>query len=336
MLNNTEDLKRLKAFPRVNIGQWPTPMEALELSSDQRIWIKRDDLCGHGRGGAKARKISHLVGHMLDESYDELITVAGNVTNVIYDILPVLDAHGLGHHLFIINEPYASAQARDEIFAGVREHVTLLGDSNPRVAWRTCHQYARSRARSRRPLLVLPGLSHPSAIAGNASGIIELVEQCMATGRAVPDTLYITVATASTIAGFLIAAHALHKSGAPLIHIRGAQIYEGDATLWAKALMRWTERSLKLKERVPTSRIHISDAQLQGGFGDYSEELATQCRELATSSGIAVDPIFGGKTWRVMQEELKDNPGSTPLYWHCGFTPEWEELTHRITRGSAR
>ena len=48
------NIEVLQAAPRVDLGQWPTPVEYLERG----IWVKRDDLSGLGRGGAKARKIA--------------------------------------------------------------------------------------------------------------------------------------------------------------------------------------------------------------------------------------------------------------------------------------
>lgn len=329
-LEQTPDLRKLIDFPRIDIGAWPTPIDEVELWEDQRVWIKRDDLCGHGRGGAKARKISHLVGYMLDQGYEELITVAGNVTNVIYDILPVLERHGLEHQLLIIDEPHATPAARAEIFSGVVDDVTLLGESAVWVGAEAIRRHVASRAAGKKSLLVLPGLSHPAAIAGNASGVVELVQQRLAMGEEPPDTIYITVATGSTIAGFLIAAHVLEQAGAPPIAIRGVQIYEGNIRLLTLALMRWTERFLGLEARAPAQRLSISQAQLHGGFGHFPRALGESCHALEERVGIAVDPIFGGKTWHAMEDELRARPRARPLYWHCGFTPEWEELTQRV------
>ena len=67
------NIEVLQAAPRVDLGQWPTPVEYLERG----IWVKRDDLSGLGRGGAKARKIEHVVGHLEACHADELIAVAG-------------------------------------------------------------------------------------------------------------------------------------------------------------------------------------------------------------------------------------------------------------------
>ena len=41
------------------------------------LLIKRDDLSGHVRGGAKTRKLEHLVAWMKEERYEGLVTVAG-------------------------------------------------------------------------------------------------------------------------------------------------------------------------------------------------------------------------------------------------------------------
>jgi hypothetical protein len=47
---------RLLAAPRTMLGSWPTPLERLGGPAAAGLWVKRDDLSGWGRGGAKARK----------------------------------------------------------------------------------------------------------------------------------------------------------------------------------------------------------------------------------------------------------------------------------------
>lgn len=83
----SSDLARIFDFPKVYLGDWPTPISNLPHSESPGILVKRDDLSGHGRGGVKIRKIEQLIGYMLANEYSEFITVVGNVTNLIHDTL---------------------------------------------------------------------------------------------------------------------------------------------------------------------------------------------------------------------------------------------------------
>src|SRR2546426_12250165 len=123
----TSDLGRLLETPKVNLGQWPTPITHLPRPGTPGILIKRDDLSGHGRGGVKTRKIEHLIGYMLAHGYDEFITVVANVTNLVHDIMPVLREFGLQSTVFVVDDPPIQAEARKQVFADLGQDVHLLG-----------------------------------------------------------------------------------------------------------------------------------------------------------------------------------------------------------------
>jgi 1-aminocyclopropane-1-carboxylate deaminase/D-cysteine desulfhydrase-like pyridoxal-dependent ACC family enzyme len=64
--------------------------------------------------------------------------------------------------------------------------------------------------------------------------------------------------------------------------------------------------------------------------------LADSCERIREQTGLSLDPIFGGKTWSVMERHLmEETPGDDDvLYWHCGFTPEWKLLGRTIEQGT--
>lgn len=329
------DPARLRAVPRVELGQWPTLIDAWSDPVVGTLLIKRDDLSGWGRAGAKTRKIEHLVGHLLTNGCDELITVAGNVSNLVFDMLPALDRYGIESTVFIQNDPPTPAAERERIFAGVRGRVRLLGTSHTETLKRAVAAYLRSRARGRRPFLLLPGVSHPSGVIGNACGFLEMVAQRLDASEALPQTVYVSAATGTTLAGFLLAESALRQAGCDPIRVVGVQVYPGALKARTLGLIRWAERFARLSGRVSPQRIEILTSELHGGFGHFPERIAAVCGRVATAGGPRMDPIFGGKTWAAMQHDLRtvtahDRPA---LYWHCGFTPEWRTLGDAVRRG---
>jgi len=97
-------------------------------------------------------------------------------------------------------------------------------------------------------------------------------------------------------------------------------------------LIRWTERFLGLPTLVPTGHIEIRSSDGDLPFAAFTPEVEAACRRVRRDCEFELDPIFGGKTWRAMEQSLvadQDDRGPV-VYWHCGFTPEWQEL------GSAR
>ncbi len=328
------DVDRILGRSRVDLASWPTPVEEVEPG----LWVKRDDLSGWGRGGAKARKIEHVLGYLSERSRTELITVAGNVTNLAFDLLPALDLVGIHSTLFIADDPPAAMAAREEIFHGILDRVTLIGPTRVEAILRAVAAYVRGRAQGRRPFLLLPGGSHPSALVGNACGFIEMVRQFEERGVEPPRTVFITAATGNTIGGFLIGEHALRRVGRRPIRIVGVQVYPGWVRFWTRLMIRWTERFAELRGRVPTARIEIDASALHGGFGNFTDDLAETCDRLSETARLDIDPIFGGKTWNVLERYRAEGRVEGPvLYWHCGYTPEWRDLATRLLprRGAA-
>lgn len=327
-------LTRLVASPHYSLANWPTPLERHELPNGPVVWVKRDDLSGWGRGGAKARKIEHLLGHMLARGYTDLVTVAGNVTNLAFDLIPALERAGIAGHLHIIDDPPVMPSERVRIFRGIAQRVTLLGPSRAEAFQRTWLRWLELRREGRRPLWVLPGISHPAGILGNAAGYLELVEQFREASQALPTTLFITAATGTTVAGFLMAERLRRERGERPIRIVGVQIYEGRTRAATRWLMRWA--ALSTGQRLPlTLPVDVASDSLSGGFGKFAPALTDLCERVQRDTGLLIDPIFGGKTWASMEREIeRTKPRDEEfLYWHCGYTPEWRTLG-KVVNGS--
>lgn len=322
-----EELAALRGAPRVALGEWPTPLVEVEAAGLPRILVKRDDLSGWGRGGAKARKIEHLIGYMVTKGYTDLITVAGNVTNLAFDLLPAMDRFGLGVQLHIIDDPPTPLARRGAIFGNLAPRLMLLGPTRAEAFRRTWAAWFALRRQGRRPLWVLPGVSHPSGVIGNALGYLELAEQLEQAGRRPPRAIFVTAATGTTLAGFALAERLLRLTGRPPTRIVGAQIYPGHMRASARWLSRWA--GLASAGRLPRAlALDVSSAALSGGFGRFDARLVELCARVESQTGLEIDPIFGGKTWSVMEDAIRlEHPRDSEfLYWHCGFTPEWQTL----------
>src|SRR5688500_15889873 len=108
--------RALRRHPRIVLGSWPTPLEHIELADGSCITVKRDDLSGYGRGGAKTRKIETLLGLARERRIDHLITIAGNITNLAFDLVPAVDDLGIDLTLFVQDDPPTPLETRRSIF----------------------------------------------------------------------------------------------------------------------------------------------------------------------------------------------------------------------------
>lgn len=272
-----------------------------------------------------ATRVLYISGYTLAGGHDELITIAGNVANVVFDLLPALRRHGIRSRLFILDDPPMLPAARERLFTEVRAEVELLGARRAEAFGRAALALACSRARGGRPFLLLPSLAHPAGAAGNARGFIEMVEQRRAAGRTLPETVFITVASGTTLAGFLLGENALRRAGGDPIRVVGVQVYAGPVERWTWGMLRWAERAFGLAGRVPRRRIEIVNSAPHGGFARFPDAVVRLCERVHAETGCRIDPIFGGKTWSVLAAYLATGGARARpvLYWHCGYTPEW-------------
>ena len=64
-------------LPWVSLGEFPTPVERLELEgcAASEVWIKRDDRSGKPYGGNKVRKLELLLAQALEQGQRTAVTV---------------------------------------------------------------------------------------------------------------------------------------------------------------------------------------------------------------------------------------------------------------------
>ena len=281
-------LDELAQRPSAQLGSFPTPIERHKDLAGRPIWIKRDDLCGLGRGGAKARKINLLVGHLKANGYDELITLVGNVTNLAFDLIPVLDSYQLAATLMVLDDPPLLRDDRERIFDGLLDRVQLLPTSRTQAAVVATRAWMRSKRAGRSPFVLLPGASHPVSVLGNALGFIEMVSQFEAMDVPPPSSVWVTAATGTTVAGFLLAERLLRASGRPPIHVIGVEAYGEHTARRTKMLISWTSQWLGLFKLVSNVRPDIRCGMLSGGFARFGSQLVRTCNEVAATLNMQI------------------------------------------------
>jgi 1-aminocyclopropane-1-carboxylate deaminase/D-cysteine desulfhydrase-like pyridoxal-dependent ACC family enzyme len=323
----TSAIETIRQPPSRTLGTWPTPVTTLSRGGLGEILVKRDDLSGYGRGGVKTRKIESIASHLVDEGYTALATAVGNVTNLAHDLVPVLRKHGIDARILVADTPRMARPDRGRLFAGLESSVRLVGPSYVAVAARLARYVRQIRRGGGRAFFAPPSLAHPVGVMATAHGFLEMVAQVDAMDVPPLRTVFITAASGTTLAGFVLAENLLRRQGHAPIEVIGVQVYPGAVRRWVHGLIRWTEHALGERTHVPYGRIVVRREALHGGFGRYPPALARLSHELSDRHGLRIDPIFGAKTWSVMEGHLAHGrDAGSVLYWHCGYTPDWERL----------
>ncbi|HET9989518.1 MAG TPA: pyridoxal-phosphate dependent enzyme, partial [Kofleriaceae bacterium] len=197
-----------------------------------------------------------------------------------------------------------------------------------RPAWRERNKLLaaaadRVRAAGGRPYVVPEGGSNALGSWGYIRAMLELVQDLE--GIAAPDhpiTIVYACGSGGTGAG-LVLAHKLLNLGARGIRVAGVNVCDDRAyfldaigRICAEADERW-----QLGARVLPEDIDIVDGHVGAGYAkSRPDELAT-IRDVCRSDGIVLDPVYTGKAFHGVVQELRRDPkrfGEAVAFVHTG------------------
>ena len=166
------------------------------------------------------------------------------------------------------------------------------------------------------------GGSTPRGAAGFAEGFIEIQEQAEACGLKIG---YLCTATGSTgtLAG-LTAGKILCGNTTTKIH--AYEVGKKDPVEYPKSVAKLANDTLELIGEAPTATpecFHLSSAYVGPGYEKPYKEANDDIRLLARVEGIFTDPVYSGKAFHGMLDEIRKGiipQGSTVVYLHTGGT----------------
>lgn len=320
----------LSKFPRRVLLDGPTPIQRLARLSahlgDVNIFVKRDDLNGLGGGGNKLRKLEFLIGEALSIGADTIITVGARQSNharltaaaaaraglkcelVLTRVVPRLDSDYIDNGNVLL----------DDLF-GARVH-DLPGAAN-------ALQYAEERANELRAqgrnVYVCPlGGSSPTGCLGYADCAAEIMAQSSAAGLSF-DRIVVPNGSGGMHAGLIAGLVALDLN--PSI-IDAFTVYGHAAQARSTTLdkARQTAQLIDPALQVTSDAISIDEGQLGQGYGIPTDSMRAAVRLLASTEGLLIDPVYGGKAFAGLLERVKSGKylaGQNILFVMTGGIP---------------
>jgi len=298
----------LSKFPRRILLEGPTPIQHLPRLSARlggiNIFVKREDLNGLGGGGNKLRKLEFLIGEAIASGADTIITVGARQSN--HARLTAAAAARVGLNCELVLTRAVPRFDTDYIDNGnilldslfdARVH-DLPGSAN-------ALQFAEERANELRAqgrnVYVCPlGGSSPVGCLGDADCAAEIMAQSNAVGL-VFDRIVVPNGSggmhAGLVAGFV--ALNLNPSLITAFTVYGRAEQAHSATL-DKA--NQTARLIGTDLRVDSTAISIDEAQLGSGYGIPTDSMRAAVRLLASTEGLLLDPVYGGKAFAGLVE----------------------------------
>jgi len=322
--------KREIPYPvRLNLSRTPTPLESLSRLSEKfgiDMHVKRDDLTGADLTGNKIRKLEFLLADALANGCDTVITCGAAQSNHARATAIAAVRLGLGVRLLL--------RTRDPENPPPFEGNILLDRLvGAEIVWLTFEEYGRraemlaAAAESLRnsgkiPYVIPEGGSNAMGAWGYVRAVEELAFELATLPGAQehPTTIIHATGSGGTTAGLILGVKLLGLNARVVgINVCNDRDYfigvVGD--ICQTAIDTYQLNLSFFRER----DIEIVDGYVGSGYGKAGPKELSLILEVARSEGILLDPVYTGKAFYGMSQELQRNPevfGDRIVFVHTG------------------
>ncbi|MEV0294401.1 D-cysteine desulfhydrase family protein [Nocardia sp. NPDC050710] len=329
----------LSRFPRVALGNWPTPLEdcprLTKALGGPRILVKRDDVNGLGVGGNKLRKLEFLLGAALTEGADTIVTFGGVQTN-----------HGR-----LTAAACARLGLRCELV--LTRRVTRVPRSNTLVAPQNGEAYERSgnvvldrlygarvhvcdddfqaevaaerivaglNTQGRRVASIPVGGSNALGVLGYLASALELRAQLESMDERA-SRIVCAIGSAGTAAGLALGTALMHWP----VTVDAVSVSNTVQECLADIDRLVGDAATLLGVRSPVlDHVQVTDRALGEGYGMTTAAVWDAIRLFGRTEGITLDPVYTGKTAAALIDAIRgaEIPASeTVVFLHTGGLP---------------
>jgi len=291
----------LARFPRLFLGQFPTPLEALPNLSrflgGPDIYIKRDDNTGLASGGNKTRKLEFLLADAVKQGADVVITQGATQSNHVRQTIAGAAKIGLKTQVLLERrvDKFGDDYQRsgnvllDNLLGGiVVDHLPAGTDMQHAMEnlATTLHDQGH------KPYVIPGGGSNPIGALGYVACAEELLYQSSQQRLRIDHVVHATGST-GTQAGLLVGLEA-SNSGIPVlgISVRAPRARQEDNVY---ALAKGTWELLGARGEFPRDRVVVNSDYVGEGYGLPTEATLEALHLLAQLEGILLDPVYTGK-----------------------------------------
>lgn len=314
--------------PRIELARLPTPLQPLRRWSEKLgidLRVKRDDLTGSELSGNKIRKLEFVLADARSENADSVITCGGEQSN--HCRATAIAAAVVGLHCRLLLR--TGDPSRPPLLEG---NILLDRMAGADIVWITPEQYRRRdeffereaddlRSRGRVPYIIPEGASDAVGAWGYIRATEELAGDITGyAGKDAPVTVIHACGSGGTAAGLILGAKLL---GLPW-RIASVNVCDG-RDYFVKIVGEICEKTItdyQLPIDFDRGRdIEIVDGYVGRGYAMSRPEELTLICELARTEGIFLDPVYTGKAFYGMVQELKSDPkrfGKRIVFIHTG------------------
>jgi D-cysteine desulfhydrase len=327
--------------PQINLARLPTPMQPLRRLSEKfgvELYIKRDDLTGAALSGNKIRKLEFVLADALAQKTDTVITCGGAQSNHCRATAIAAAMLGLNCRLLLrtpdpVNPPPLEGNILMDRMAGA-EIVWITPDDYQNRDELLAREAAALQESGKIPYTIPEGASTALGALGYIRATEELVNDITNTlgGTHQPCTIICAAGSGGTGAGLILGAKVFDVNA----RIVSFNVCD-DRDYFMRAIGDICENAINdyhldldfMRER----DIEIIDGYVGRGYGVSQPAELALIGQVAQTEGIFLDPVYTGKAFFGMVEELKRDSrclGEQIIFIHTGgifgLFPKAEEL----------
>ncbi len=324
MIIREDLLQRIAKIPQVDIGHFPTPLEACprltEALGGPRIYIKREDCSGLAMGGNKVRQLTFTIGDAVAQGADTIVHGAASQSNHCRQAAAACNKLGLNCYLRLAKDHKSIIQGNlllDNLFGADIEIVDI--PFGPELEEYKAQLAEKLKADGLNPYVVTSPRSTALAAVAFTWCVAEIHEQQEEMGI---DADYIyTASVGGTQAGLVLGRKAMNMKLKPYgiapIHWEGKYDRMRNAANSAASL-------LDIDINILDTDIQNSDDYIGEGYGHLTPECISALKLVARTEGIILDPVYTSKAMACLIQHIKQNKfdrNDTVIFLHTGGTP---------------
>ena len=308
----------LASIPRVPLGNYPTPVEPVDLP-DLRgsLWIKRDDLASTTLGGNKVRALEYL---LADVRPGQLLLTGGGEGST-HVLATAVHASHLGARVHAVRWRHEMHALSGDVARRAERECAVVETSSTAVA-------GIIRTLIRRITLgatwIPFGGTSPRGILGHVNAALELADQVEAGELPFPARVVVPLGTGGTAAGLALGLAAAGMR----TQVVGARVVPRIATGRARVILRawstgrWVRKATGVVlPRVGREAVHIVHDAYAGAYGRESPLGTEAARLMEGASGPRLDATYSAKAFAIALRMARAEEGAT-LFWST-FDGRW-------------
>ncbi len=299
-------------LPRLPLGQFPTPLEALDAEAG--LWIKRDDQTHALYGGNKIRKLEYLLADARGRGIQQVVTFGGVGSNHALATALHSRVHGLECQCWVMRQRMTSSVAGT--LQRHQQNQTDLFVSPRQRAERVEAMRSLRDARNGDVAVVPLGGTSPLGSIGYVNAAFELAAQWRGDP---PERVYVAAGTMGTAAGLAVG-FALLNWQTEVVAVRVTAPSQCNDVGMHKLCRKILHRLHRCEPRINTAlvpRVSLRTDYLGADYADPTPASNAAVSAARARWGLPLETTYTGKAMACMLDELDSRESGAPwLYWH--------------------